>query len=148
PIAVLEDTFYVDSDLPLVERLYYTVIAEDIHDNRSGKSNEFSFVITGVSDERVGIPEAFELSQNYPNPFNPSTVIKYALPKSSNVSLVIYNLMGQEVMRWDENNVTPGYYEKTWNGTTQSGIPVSSGMYIYRIVAGDFVSTNKMVLLK
>jgi len=105
-------------------------------------------VIVGIDDEFAGIPQEFELYQNYPNPFNPSTLIRYALPKFSNVSLVIYNLMGQEIMRWDESDVTPGYYEKTWNGKSQAGIPVSSGIYIYRINAGDFVLTRKMVLLK
>ena len=105
-------------------------------------------MVVGIEDDFAGIPEEFNLYQNYPNPFNPVTVIKYALPKSSNVSLVIYNLMGQEVMRWDEENARPGYYEKTWEGTTGAGIPVSSGMYIYRFTAGDFVQTRKMLLLK
>ena len=105
-------------------------------------------VIVGIDDEVTGIPQEYELYQNYPNPFNPSTLIKYALPKSSTVSLVIYNLMGQEIMRWDENNVTPGYYEKTWNGKTEAGIPVSSGIYIYRITTAEFIQTKKMVLLK
>ena len=97
----------------------------------------------------VGIqPKEYALYNNFPNPFNPSTIIKYDLPEASGVSLLIYNIMGQEVMRWDESNVSPGYYEKMWNGTTQAGVPVSSGMYIYRIVAGNFVQTRKMVLLK
>ena len=93
-------------------------------------------------------PKEYALYNNYPNPFNPSTVIKYALPEASGVYLLINNIMGQEIMRWDENNVSPGYYEKTWNGTTHAGVPVSSGMYIYRLIAGDFVQTRKMVLLK
>ena len=104
-------------------------------------------VIVNITSPGI-LPEEYALSQNYPNPFNPSTIIKYALPKSSNVSLLIYNIMGQEVMRWDESDVSSVYYEKTWNGTTQAGVPVSSGMYIYRIIAGDVVQTRKMVLLK
>ncbi|TFB08495.1 T9SS type A sorting domain-containing protein [Candidatus Marinimicrobia bacterium MT.SAG.3] len=107
-----------------------------------------ALLLPPINDEVTGIPQEYELYQNYPNPFNASTVIKYALPKSSTVSLVIYNLMGQKIMRWDENNVTPGYYEKIWNGKTDAGIPVSSGIYVYRINAGDFVETRKMVLLK
>ena len=105
-------------------------------------------VIGGIDDEFAGIPEEFDLFQNYPNPFNPSTVIKYALPKSSTVSLVIYNLMGQEIRRWDESDAVPGYYEKIWNGTNQAGIPVSSGIYIYRITTAEFIQMRKMVLLK
>ena len=93
-------------------------------------------------------PKEYALYNNYPNPFNPSTIIKYALPEASGVSLLIYNINGQEIIRWDESDVSPGYYEKMWNGTTQAGVPVSSGMYIYRLIAGDFVQTRKMVLLK
>ncbi|TFB09988.1 T9SS type A sorting domain-containing protein [Candidatus Marinimicrobia bacterium MT.SAG.4] len=108
-------------------------------------------MIVNVTSPGTGVgiqPKEYALYNNYPNPFNPSTIIKYALPKASGVSLLIYNIMGQEVMRWDESNVSPGYYEKTWNGRTQAGVPVSSGMYIYRLQAGDFVQTRKMVLLK
>ena len=112
-----------------------------------------TFVIYGGS-ERIGIidedilPTKFVLFQNYPNPFNPTTLIRYSLPKSSTVSLIIYNIMGQEVMRWDEQNTQPGYYSKIWNGTNKSGVPVGSGVYLYRLVAGDFVETRKMILLK
>ena len=76
------------------------------------------------------------------------TRTKYALPKSSTVSLVIYNMMGQEIMRWDESNVRPGYYEKIWNGKTQAGVPVSSGIYIYRLTTAEFIQTRKMILLR
>ena len=110
-----------------------------------------SAMIVSITSPGTGVgiqPEEYALYNNYPNPFNPSTVIKYALPEASGVSLLIYNINGQEVMRWDESDVSPGYYEKMWNGTTQAGVPVSSGMYIYRIIAGDFVQTRKMLLLK
>ncbi len=108
-------------------------------------------VIVNITSPGTGVgiqPKEYALYNNYPNPFNPSTNIQYDLPKASGVSLLIYNINGQEVMRWDESNVSPGYYEKTWNGRTQAGVPVSSGMYIYRLIAGDFVQTRKMVLLK
>ena len=127
------------------------VVATATDDSSASVSDTFKVTIVpvvGIDEEFAGIPEEYDLYQNYPNPFNPSTLIKYALPKSSNVSLVIYNLMGQEVMRWDAENLPPGYYEIAWSGTTQNGVAVSSGMYIYRIAAGDFVQTRKMVLLK
>ena len=113
-------------------------------------SDSFSIELipVGIGDEASSIPDEYSLSQSFPNPFNAIATIHYALPKSSDVSLVIYNLKGQKVMFWDEQNVQPGYYEKTWKGTTRDGIPVSSGMYIYRLTAGDFVQTRKMVLLK
>ena len=104
-------------------------------------------VAVNVEDEKL-IPKDFELFQNYPNPFNPITVIKYGLPKSSNISLVIYNVMGQEIMRWEEQNAQPGYHEQTWGSTNQYGEQVATGIYLYRILAGDFVQTRKMVLLK
>ena len=63
-------------------------------------------------------------------------------------ALIVYNLIGQEVIRWDEGNADPGFYEKTWNGTNGFGNPVASGIYIYKLIASDFVQTRKMVLLK
>ena len=127
------------------------VIAEDADDESLNRQSSEVFslsVVVGIDDEFADIPVEFNLYQNYPNPFNPSTLIKYALPKSSTVSLVIYNLMGQEIRRWDESDAVPGYYEKIWNGTNQAGIPVSSGIYIYRITTAEFIQMRKMVLLK
>ncbi|MCH8304673.1 MAG: T9SS type A sorting domain-containing protein, partial [Candidatus Marinimicrobia bacterium] len=119
----------------------------DFNGNESEFSEEVSATIVGIEEERA-IPDEFSLAQNYPNPFNPSTLIRYALPKSSTVSLVIYNMMGQEIRRWDESDAVPGYYEKIWNGTTQAGVPVSSGIYIYRLTTAEFIQMRKMVLLK
>ena len=147
----LEDTTHQVTEDIEIGNYFWWVMAQDADDEDLDipSSTVFSLsVIVGIDDEFAGIPVEFNLYQNYPNPFNPSTLIKYALPKSSNVSLVIYNLMGEEIMRWDENNVAPGYYQKIWNGITQAGDAVSSGIYIYRISAGDFVQTRKMVLLK
>ena len=101
-----------------------------------------------VDDDGAVKPLTYSLGQNYPNPFNPITTIKYSIPLQTDISLVIYNLMGQEVMRWDEESVPAGYYEKIWKGTTRTGISVASGVYFYRLQAGDFVRTRKMVLLK
>ena len=97
----------------------------------------------GIEREITGLPAEFALSQNYPNPFNPSTVIRYALPKASDISLVIYNLRGQEVRRWDIQGQTVGYHQVNWDASS-----VASGIYFYRLQAGDFVQTRKMVLLK
>ena len=107
------------------------------------------FVITAIDEEGTGNqPARFHLSQNYPNPFNPETVIEYALPELSDISVVIYNLRGQEVRRWDILFQSAGYHTIRWNGTTALGNPVPSGVYLYRLQAGDFVLTRKMVLLK
>lgn len=89
------------------------------------------------------IPKKFELMQNYPNPFNPTTIIKYALPKEAHVTLKIYNVLGQEVVTLVNKNVDAGYHEVNFNASQ-----LSSGIYIYRIEAGNFVATKKMMLLK
>jgi hypothetical protein len=94
------------------------------------------------------IPTAVALNQNYPNPFNPSTQIRYALPVQSYVTLTVYNALGQEVARLADEVQEAGYHEVRWNGTNGSGMPVSTGMYFYRMKAGDFVDIKKMLLLK
>ena len=101
-----------------------------------------------VEGEQSNLPTEYSLSDNWPNPFNPRTTISYALPRQSDVTLSIYNLMGQEIMRWDENDIPAGYYEQTWNGTNKFGVSVGSGVYLYRLVAGNFVETRKMVFIK
>ena len=105
-------------------------------------------VPVGLRDVPEGLPESYALSQNYPNPFNPTTVIRYALPRTSDVSLVVYNLLGQEVIRWSRRSAPAGYYVQRWNGTNNVGRPVTTGIYFYRILAGDFAETKKMLLLK
>ena len=98
--------------------------------------------ITGIADEGV-VPEKYELSQNYPNPFNPVTVIRYSIPKAEEVSLVVYNLIGEEVAHLIDERKPAGSYTVKWNASN-----ISSGIYFYRLQAGDFVQTRKMLLLK
>ena len=93
-------------------------------------------------------PTRFALRQNYPNPFNPSTVIQYALPKSSFVKVEIYNILGQRVRSLVEEEEQPGYKMIQWDGRDDSGVEVSSGVYFYKIEAGEFVECRKMTLLK
>jgi len=96
-----------------------------------------------------GIPKVFQLHQNYPNPFNPVTTIKFDLPKTSDVSLKIYNILGQEIRTLIDNNKNAGYHSINWNGTNNLGIKVASGVYIYRIrTSAGYVMSKKMVLLK
>lgn len=94
------------------------------------------------------LPDTFSVAQNYPNPFNPETTIPYGLPESVHVRLVIYNVLGQEI-RTLVNDVKPaGYHRVVWDNKDDFGRSVSSGIYLYRIVAGDFVQTKKMLILK
>ncbi len=94
------------------------------------------------------LPFEFDLSQNYPNPFNPTTTIKYQLPEQAEVSLVIYNQLGQVVKHLVKEEKVAGYYKVKWNGTNNYGRQVASGVYLFRIQAGSFVDVKKMILLK
>ncbi len=88
-------------------------------------------------------PKEFKLEQNYPNPFNPSTVISYQLPVVSNITLKVYDILGSEVITLVNEQQEPGYYEVQFNAAN-----IASGMYVYRLQAGDFISVKKMLLIK
>ncbi len=106
---------------------------------------------TGIGDAPVnpGIqPEKFVLHNNYPNPFNPSTTIRYALPERTNVTLIIYNLLGQEIRTLVNRRQPSGAHSVDWEGRDNLDHPVSSGVYIYRLQVGDRVLSKKMILLK
>jgi len=90
----------------------------------------------------------FALHQNYPNPFNPSTQIRYDLPLDEYVTIIIYDVMGRKIKSLINTNQEAGYRSITWDATNDLGQPVSAGMYIYTIQAGEFMQTKKMVLLK
>jgi hypothetical protein len=101
-----------------------------------------------VAIENQPLPSVFELKQNYPNPFNPVTAIRYSLHRPSQVDIVVFNVLGQEVRTLESGIQSAGTYETGWDGTDQAGVKVASGIYFYRIKAGDFTETRKMVLLK
>lgn len=103
---------------------------------------------TVATDESPVIPAEFSLSQNYPNPFNPTTTIRYGLSETSDVSLVIYDLKGREVRRFSETAQAAGWVDLVWDGTTNNGEPVSTGVYLCRLVAGNYSKTIKMVYLR
>jgi hypothetical protein len=90
----------------------------------------------------------FDLGHNYPNPFNPITHIDYSLARASEVSLIIYNSLGQKVKELVNSYQPVGKHTVNWDGMTDSGQMVSSGTYFYRIQAGDFVKVHKLVFLK
>jgi hypothetical protein len=104
----------------------------------------------GVSglDAKLSLPRVFAVHQNYPNPFNPVTTIHYELPRSSEVRLVIYNLLGQEVRTLLNSPIEAGRHQVVWNGTNDSGVTVASGIYIYRFEAGKYSKVMKMILVK
>ena len=89
------------------------------------------------------MPIEFSLEQNYPNPFNPVTIIKYSIPKESDVSLVVFNTLGEEVAVLVNESKRIGNYEVEFNAAT-----LTSGVYFYQIQTGSFIQVRKMVLLK
>lgn len=103
---------------------------------------------TGVKEIAGGLPESYSLSQNYPNPFNPSTRINVDLSRRGNVRLTIYNVIGEEVATLMDGEYSAGKYEVTWNGRDGFGLFVASGVYFYKIDAGSFQQTKKMLLMK
>ncbi len=107
----------------------------------------YPFQLEIVKDE-LAMPRAFALHQNYPNPFNPTTLIKYDLPEAKNVQVTIYDIMGRKVRTLVNEFQDIGYRTIQWNAADDYGRPVSAGMYIYTIQAGDFRQIKKMVLLK
>lgn len=102
-------------------------------------------IITGVENE-TGAPVVYALGQNYPNPFNPSTTIKYALPQEGRVVLELYDIMGKKVALLLDENKEPGYHSIQFNTTDIKGL--TSGVYFYRINAGSFIDTKKLMLMK
>ena len=100
------------------------------------------------NDESNQLPTAFSLYNNYPNPFNPMTTIRYNLPEDALVNITIYDMMGRVVSNLVSSQKNAGYKSIQWNATNDAGQPVSAGLYLYTIQAGQFRHTKKMVLLK
>ena len=100
--------------------------------------------VTFVEEHQIDeMPKEFLLSQNYPNPFNPSTKIQYQVSNISHVSLVVYDILGNEIETMVNEEKSPGKYETNWNA---AGLP--SGVYFYQLRTGSFVETKKMILLR
>jgi len=111
----------------------------------------YSQLVTEVNDAEINTPEVFQLYQNYPNPFNPATKIRYSIPSfeshdgasQQNVSLKVYDVLGEEIATLVNEFKSPGIYEVQWNAEE-----LSSGVYFYRLTAGVFQSTKKFVLMR
>ncbi len=109
-----------------------------------GMTGSFTTLLTGIENTKTSFqPDAFKLEQNFPNPFNPTTLISFDIPFQTPVSLKIYNLVGQEVATIVNGNMEAGRYSKMWNA-----LSMSAGVYYYRLQAGAYSETRKLVLLK
>jgi hypothetical protein len=139
----ITDTTYLFTGLITGKNYWWRVRA--FNSNGWGNFSDvrtFSTLIVGVDDESQ-IPTKFRLEQNYPNPFNPSTTIAYSIPKESQVSLKIYDVMGREVVEVMNGRQSAGDYNVEFGAAS-----LASGTYFYKLTAGEFISVKKMVLLK
>ncbi|HHE38799.1 MAG TPA: T9SS type A sorting domain-containing protein [Candidatus Cloacimonetes bacterium] len=151
--ASLVDTFYTDDTWTGLDQGFYQFAVTSIHTNNIESEPVFSPVlektITGVDDETI--PLITYLTGNFPNPFNPITRINYQLSKPAKVELVIFNLKGQKIKQLisnSANQLSAGQHSVVWDGKDDSGRSVSSGVYFYKLQAGDYQKTRKMILLR
>jgi hypothetical protein len=115
--------------------------------------SDWNTIVVGINEEGNLIPTEYALSQNYPNPFNPLTTIEYQLPEAAEIEMVIYNILGQEILTLVKEKKLAGYHSMVWNAVDNFGKAVASGLYIYRLNAKGisgrkFVQVKKMVVLK
>jgi len=102
-----------------------------------------SLRVVSVEDEGIALPQEYALHQNYPNPFNPSTTIEFALPQSSSVSLEVFNVLGEEVTTLVDTEMRAGSHRVLWDASGKA-----SGVYFYRLTAGEYAETRRMLLLR
>ena len=132
-------------DAKLFNYYNFTDAAKQVYMNEVARMAKLGKVQEPVSvaESNSNIPETYTLEQNYPNPFNPTTTIKFALPKNSNVKLVVYDILGRVVTKLIDGNFTAGYHKVQFNASN-----FASGVYFYRIEADNFVNVKKLMLLK
>ncbi len=129
---------------------------DHLHPNENGHRmiaeavdlNLFTEKSTSTLDEKPGkLPNTFQLLQNYPNPFNPATKLRFTLPSKSQTKLIVFDSLGRELQTLIDKEIEAGYHEIIFNANSIAG-GLPSGVYFYRIQAGDFIETKKMILLK
>jgi hypothetical protein len=147
PIGTSTSPEYADGEVAVGVTYYYKVSAFDFSGNESNYSNEVQILITSVGDD-LGIPVDFALHQNHPNPFNPSTSIKYELPSAVHVKIAVYNTLGMLVATLIDDQQDAGYHSVVWDGKDFTGNTVASGIYLYKMEAGDRSFSKKMMFIK
>lgn len=148
PITADNRPLEIGRDVPGVTEIFHGKIDDVRIYNRALtdlETQELFIVTSGLKNEDPHKLNRYRLSQNYPNPFNPCTIISYQLPKSNNVELSVYNLLGQKVATLVSEKQKAGYFQVKWDASRSAGI--ASGIYLYRLEAGDFVKTKKMILM-
>ncbi|HIB03236.1 MAG TPA: T9SS type A sorting domain-containing protein, partial [Candidatus Marinimicrobia bacterium] len=129
----------------------WTVVAKDKESNVQAVNGPFNLTIREnvlALDGRELLPDIFALHENYPNPFNPVTNITYDLPERSKVRLTVFDITGRRIRQIVNGYQEAGFQSAVWEGTDDTGRPVSGGLYFYQLQAGEFVKTRKMLLIK
>jgi len=145
------DTMYSDTTVTVGNTYYYyvTALASGLESEPSDTVSVTVQTLSGIFDDwGKGVPTTFAIEQNYPNPFNPVTTIRYQLPKANHVKLEVFTITGQKVKTLVNENQAANYHTIQWNGLNETGSRIASGIYLFRIEAGEFVKTQKMLLLK
>lgn len=106
------------------------------------------WILRDVTPPDAILPDAYALAQNYPNPFNPGTWLSFSLPHRSEVTLVVHDILGREVTVLFRGQFEAGTHTVKWDGTDAGGRPVASGTYFYRLTAGAYTETRKMILVR
>lgn len=153
PISIAADSsiMITVAFLPTAPALYHDVLTLRSDSETEGFGTQL--VLVGGDHDTGGdlsapVPEQYYLFQNSPNPFNPSTIIRYEVPQISRVLLVVYDLLGKEVVTLVDKTVSSGLHEVRWNGLNAARLPVASGTYFYRISAGTYSEVRKMSLMR
>ncbi len=146
-LARMSPTAVIDQDTTWLS--FVNVSANDENGNSIPFTSNVAPLVTAV-DERVAEnePQSFALYSNYPNPFNPETTIRYKIAKSTHVRIGIFNLKGQKIVDLVDQDVAHGIHEIGWSGLDRRRSPVASGIYLVRMVAGDFVASRKLLLVR
>ena len=155
PVTMTKDSLLVKNNFTAIARICnYYIVKNDasmgMHNTKYAVRLLYkSLGWTPLSVKTLpGMPTEFALNQNYPNPFNPTTNIRFSLPKESHVRMQVFDVTGALVKTVLDEAISAGNREVTWDGTNANGQKVASGMYIYRMQAGSFSSTMKMLLMK
>ncbi len=144
-IAETTELYFMDGNVPFGTHEYFVTAKYDEYE--SGPSN---IIVVEMTETDISlIPLITELKGNHPNPFNPSTTIEFSIQNNSEIELVVYNIKGQKIKTLAQNEFTKGSYSIIWNGDNESGNPVSSGLYLYKLnVNGKTEAVKKCLLLK
>ena len=163
PLAIIHFTVDADAteELVLIDSTTYFTIGNTFIDLTAadgseqitpfftpGSVNIVVYTDVVIIGDDSNLPDDYRLGQNYPNPFNPSTTIEFALPMAGPVRLDVYNILGQNVNTLIDRHLPAGVHQVTFNGRSDNGSPLASGVYFYRLVSSDFVESRKMMLVK